>query len=90
MCSFLVTQLCPTLWNPVDCSPPGSSVPGIFQARILEWVVMPSSRGSSQPRDQIQDSRISGSFFTIWATREDPPTLIYPHSARINSRYLPL
>ena len=44
-------QLCPTLCDPIDCSPPGS-VHGILQARILEWVVMPSSRGSSQPRNQ--------------------------------------
>ena len=43
-------QSCPTLCNPVDCSPPGSSVRGISQARILEWVPMPSSRGSSRPR----------------------------------------
>ena len=48
----LVTQLCPTLWDPMDCSPSGVSVHGIFQARILEWVAIPSSRGSSQPRDQ--------------------------------------
>ena len=47
----LVTQSCPTLCNPMDCSQPGSSVHGIFQARILEWVPMPSFRGSSQPRD---------------------------------------
>ena len=40
-------QLCPALCNPMDCSPPGSSVHGIFQARTLEWVAMPSSRGSS-------------------------------------------
>ena len=45
-------QLGPTLCNPMDCSPPGSSVPGILQARILEWVAISSSRGSSQPRDQ--------------------------------------
>ena len=44
-------QSCPTLCNPMDHSPPGSSVHGILQARILEWVAMPSSRGSSQPRD---------------------------------------
>ena len=37
----LVAQLCPTLWDPVDCSPPGSSVHGILQARILEWVAIP-------------------------------------------------
>ena len=47
----LVTQSCPTLCDPMDCSLPGSSVPGIFQARILEWVALPFSRGSSQPRD---------------------------------------
>ena len=47
----LVTQSCPTLYNPMDGSPPGSSVHGILQARILEWVAIPSSRGSSPPRD---------------------------------------
>ena len=44
----LVIQLSPTLWDPMDCSPPGSSVHGILQARILEWLVIPFSRGSSQ------------------------------------------
>ena len=44
-------QLCPTLFNPMDRSLPGSSVHGILQARILDWVAVPSSRGSSQPRD---------------------------------------
>ena len=44
-------QLCPTLCDPMNYSPPGSSVHGILQARILEWVAMPSSRGSSPPRD---------------------------------------
>ena len=48
----LVTQLCLILCNPVDCSPSGSSVHGVLQARMLEWVAMPSSRESSQPRDQ--------------------------------------
>ena len=47
----LVAQSCPTLCDPMDCSPPGSSVHGILQARILEWITMPSSRGSSWPRD---------------------------------------
>ena len=46
----LIAQLCPTLCNPMDCSPPSSSVHGILQERILEWVAMPSSRGSSQPK----------------------------------------
>ena len=52
-------QSCPTLCSPVHCSPPGFSVHGILQARILEWVAMPSSRGSSRPRDQIQVSCVS-------------------------------
>ena len=59
---------CPTLCNTVDCQAP--SVRRIFQARILEWVAMPSSSGSSQPRDQTQVSYFAGRFFTIWATRE--------------------
>ena len=48
---MLVTQLCLSLCDSIDCSPPGSSVLGILQARILEWVAIPFSRGSSQPRD---------------------------------------
>ena len=68
----LVAQLCPTLCNPMDCSPPGSSVHGISQARTLEWVATPFSRGSSQPRDQTPVSYPAGRFFTIWATREAP------------------
>ena len=51
------------------CDP---TVPGILQARTLEWVAFPFSRGSSQPRDQTQISRIAGRFFTSWATREAP------------------
>ena len=47
----LVTQACLTLCNPMDCSPPDSSVHGILQARMLEWVAMPSSRGSSPPQN---------------------------------------
>ena len=54
----------------MDCSMPGSSVQGILQTRILEWVAMPFSRGSSWPRDWTQVSCIAGRFFTIWATRE--------------------
>ena len=56
-----------SLW-PMDCSPPGSSVHGILQARILEWVAISFSRGSSQHRDQTWVSCIAGRFFTIWAT----------------------
>ena len=58
-------QSCLTVCNPMDYSLPDSSVYGVFQARILEWVAMPSSRGSSQIRDQTQVSRIAGGFFTI-------------------------
>ena len=54
----LVTQLCPTVCNPMDCSPPGSSVHGILQARILVWDAMPSSRESSRIRDQTHISCI--------------------------------
>ena len=60
-------QSCPTLCHPMDCSPPGSFVHGILQARILEWVAMPSSRGSSRPRDRTCvscDSCTAGGFFT--------------------------
>ena len=53
-----------TLCNPMDCSPPGSSVHGVSQARILEWVAISSSRGSSRPRDGTQVSRIAGRLFT--------------------------
>ena len=60
----LVAQLCQTLCDPMDCSPPGSSVHGILQARILEWVIIPFSKGSSRPRDQTQVSCIAGRFFT--------------------------
>ena len=60
----LVAQSGLTLVDPMDCSPPGSSVHGILHVRILEWVAMPSSRGSSQPRDRTQVSLIAGRFFT--------------------------
>ena len=53
----------------MDCSPSGSSVHGILQARILEWVAIPFSRRSSWPRDPTWVSCIAGRFFTIWATR---------------------
>ena len=60
-----VSQSWLTLCNPMDYT-----VHATLQARILEWVVFPFSRGSSQPRDWTQDSRIAGRFFTSWATRE--------------------
>ena len=73
----LVAHSCSTLWDPMDCSPPGSSVHGILQARILEWGANPFSRGSSPPRDQTWVSCIAGGFLTIWATREAQNTPKY-------------
>ena len=69
VCANLL-QLCRALCDPMDYTPLGSSVHSILQARILEWVAMPSSRGSFQPRDGTQVSCTAGGFFTIWATRE--------------------
>ena len=66
----LITQLCPTLCDPMDCSQSGFSVHRILQARILLWDDIPFSRVSSWPRDQTQVSPIAGSFFTVWVTRE--------------------
>ena len=57
-------------WDPMNCSPPGSSVQGIVQARILEWVAIPFLAESSQPRDWTWVSHISGRSFTVWTTRE--------------------
>ena len=65
-----VAQLCLTLRYPMDCSLPGSSVHGTVHVRILEWVVILFSRGSSWTRDWAWVSHIAGRFFTIWATRE--------------------
>ena len=62
---------CPTLCNPVDCGPPGSSVHGILQTRILGWVAMPSSRVSSQPRDRpvsLMSPALASRFFTTSTT----------------------
>ena len=64
----LVTKSCLALCNSMDCSPPGSSIHGILQARILEWGVISFSRGSSWPRDQTQVSCMASRFFTVWAT----------------------
>ena len=65
----LVSQSCLTVCDLMDCSPPGSSVHGILQAKILEWGAIPFSRGSSWPRDRTCVSCIAGRFFTIWANR---------------------
>ena len=70
-CLCLVTSLCLTLCNPMDCSVLGSSSHGILQARILERVAIPFSRGSPHPRDHPQASRIAGRFSVVWAMKED-------------------
>ena len=72
-----VAQSCPTLCDPMDCSLSGSSIHGIFQARVLEWIAISFSRGSSsQPRNQRWVSGIAGRRFTVWATREAMYNLI--------------
>ena len=60
----LDAKSCLTLWDPMDCNPPGSSLHWVFQARILEWVAIPYSRGSSWPRDWTRVSCLAGGFFT--------------------------
>ena len=69
----LVAQSCPTLCDPIDCSRPGSSVHGILQARILEWVAIPFSWGPSHPMEQARDSCIAGGLFTF-----EPPWVEAP------------
>ena len=69
MC-VLVTQSCPTLCKPMDCSPPGFLVHWVLQARTLEWVAISFSRQSSQPRDRTQVSYIADRHWIVWATRE--------------------
>ena len=69
-CRTKKLQSCPTLCNTMDCSLPGFSVHGIFQATKLEWVAFPFSRGSSRPRDRTRVSHIAGRCFTVWSTRE--------------------
>ena len=65
-----VAQSCPTLYDLIDCSLPGSSVHGIFQAHVLEWVAISFARGFSWPRDRTWVSRMAARHFTVRATRE--------------------
>ena len=74
---FLVSRVSEVFCNPMDYSPPGSSVHGILQEKILEWVTIPFSRGSSWPRDRTWVSHIASRFFTVWSTREVSSTLSY-------------
>ena len=88
--SLKVTQLRPTLCDPTGCSLPGSSVYGILQARILEWIVIPFSRGSFQSRNRAQVSCVAGRFFTVWATGKtnqgsNPTSLHWKHRV-LNTR----
>ena len=72
-CDLLRLQSCLTLWDPMDCTPPGSSLHGILQARILEWVAVPFSRGSSIPGikfTSLISPALAGRFFTTSATWE--------------------
>ena len=66
-----IAQSCLTLWEPMDYGLPGSTVHGIFLARILRWIAIPFSRGFSWHKDQTQVCCIAGRCFTIWATRKD-------------------
>ena len=79
-----VTQSCWMLCDPMDCSLPGSSVHGILQARIFEWVAIAFSRGSSWPRNRAQISCMAGRFFTVWSIKEAEPM------GRSTECYLPL
>ena len=74
----LVAQSCLTLCNPMDCSPPGSSVLRILQAKILEWAAMPSSRGSSQPKDETHISQFSS------VAQSCPSDSLPPHELQHN------
>ena len=89
-CGCLVAESSPTLFDPMDYSLPGSSDHGILQARILQWVAIPSSRGSSQPRDQTQVSCTAGRFFTIWATKETPESDCYPPNSVLGTEDSPV
>ena len=75
VCVWMHTQSCLTLCDPMDCSPPGFSVHGIFQARVLDWVAVSFSRGTSWPRDRtvsLASLALAVMFFTSWGTGEAP------------------
>ena len=83
-------QSCLTLCNPVDRSPPGSSVHGILQARIPAWVAILFSRGSCPPNDWTWVSCIAGRYFTFWATREAPKLCLFTMKPWSTTRILQL
>ena len=79
-----VAQLCLAFCDPKDCSLPNSSVRGVLQARVLEWVAIPFSRGSSWLRDWTCVSCIAGRFFAIWTTRE---ASIWAHANQLKNKH---
>ena len=79
----LVAQLCPTFCDCMDCSPPGSSVHGILQARIVGWIAIPFSWGSFRPRDRTWVSCIEGG---VGAVREAPHESMWPMSSDTTDR----
>ena len=81
-----VAQLCPTLWDSMDCSLQGSSIHGTFQGSLLEWVAISFFRRSSQSRDWTQVSYIVGRCLTFWASRE---VIIVDWNAKIRSQEIP-
>ena len=83
----LVDQSCPTICDPMDYSPPGFSVHGILQARILEWVAISFSKRPSRPRDQTRVSCIGRQILYHWATRESPRA---SYTVLINSQMMPV
>ena len=85
----LVAQSCLTLCDPMNCSPPGSSVHGILQAKTLEQVTIPFSKGSSLLRDRTRVSCTAGRFFTVWATREQKNKLWWIQLLRSRGSLLP-
>ena len=87
-CCCLVAQLCPTLCNPMDCSPPGSSVHGIFQARVLEWVAISFSRGSSRPQGLNLDLLHCGQMLYCLSHQGSPECSKQPETCSENMLYM--
>ena len=86
MC-VLVIQLCLILCDLMDYSPPGSSVHGILQPRILGWVAIPFSRGSSWPRGRTWVSCFAGRLFIVWATREAPVIAVWTGDCSLGTHF---
>ena len=93
MLCVLVIQSRLTLCDPTDCSLPGFSVHGILQAKILEWIAIPFSRGTSQPRYWTLVSCIAGRFYTVWATGKSSCYIYFTHyhsdSLMLSQRLVP-